>query len=254
MRVPSPLLALAFTAALVSAPLCAAAAEPATREDVIAALGMRAEVRALATACEEKTGSYGWLFRWSEHFWEGGNLAALRQADRQAAALGPDERRSLQASIDAFAAQARTAQGPDSPLPTGPVELPLCEELLSQLQDHAQRHDLLGREVEQRLAAAYAAARGGREAVRLEERHEDMVIGCMKSALKQGQREIAPARATCECVIGAVESAATPAEIDAYHAATSGPASRAANVADVMKAPGLQAALPKVQACGAKGQ
>lgn len=253
MRIPCPLLALAFATTLIAtAPTRALAAGPDARPDVIAALGMRAEVRALAAACEEKTGSYGWLFRWSEHFWEGGNLAALRHADRYAALLGPDDRGSLQASVEAFAAQARAT--PDGPLPAGPVDLPLCEELLRQLQDHEHRHDLLGRDVEQRLAAAYAAERGSREAVRLEERHEDMVIGCMKSALKQGQREIAPARATCECAITAVESAATPAEIDAYNAATSGPAGRGAAQADVMNAPWLQAALPKMQACAAKGR
>lgn len=248
MRVPSPLLAAACAAVFLSAPWCVSAASPDARVDVVAALGMRAEVRAQTAACEEQTGSYGWLFRWSEHFWEGGNLAALRYADRYAASLATDAQRALQSDVDAFAAKAHAAQGP------GSVDLPGCEDLLARLQDHEHRHELLGSDVEQRLAAAYAAERGGREAVRLEERHEDMVIGCMKSALKQGQRELAPARATCECVIAAVESAATPAEIDAYNAATSGPAGRLSPQADVTKQPWLQAALPKMQACAAKGR
>lgn len=251
MRVPTPLLAVAFTAAFVSAPLAAWATEPDARADVAAALGLRADVRSQAAACEEKTGSYGWLFRWSEHFWEGGNLAALRYADHFAASLPPGDRAALQAAADAFAARARATREAGHPASAGAADLSACEDLLSRLQDHENRHELLGHDVEQRLSAAYAAQRGSREAVRTEERHEDMVIGCMKSALKQGQREITPARATCECVITAVESAATPAEIDAYNAATTGPAGRAGAQAEVMKAAWLQAALPKMQACAA---
>lgn len=252
MRVPSLLLAATCAAVFLSTPSCASAASPDPRADVIAALGMRAEVRAQTAACEEKTGSYGWLFRWSEHFWEGGNLAALRYADHFAASLPAGDRAALQGAVDTFAAHARTTRETGQPASPGAGDLSGCEDLLSRLQDHEHRHELLGSDVEQRLAAAYAAERGGREAVRTEERHEDMVIGCMKSALKQGQRELAPARATCECVIAAVESVATPAEIDAYNAATSAPAGRAQ--ADVMKQPWLQAALPKMQACAAKGR
>jgi hypothetical protein len=254
MRVPSPLLAAAFTAAIVSAPLRPSAAEPGTREDVIAALGMRADIRAQAAACEEKTGSYGWLFRWSEHFWEGGNLAALRYADHFTASLPPGERAALQGAVDAFGARERAAREPRNPASPGADDLSGCEDLLSRLQDHEHRHDLLGPDVEPRLRNAYAALRGGNEAARIEQRHEDMVIGCMKSALRQGQRELTPARATCECVIAAVESAATPAEIDAYNVSTSGPAGRAVAEAEVLKAPWLQAALPKMQACGGRAR
>jgi hypothetical protein len=255
MRMPYPLLAAALVALIISAPGRGSAAEPDTRADVTAALGMRAEVRAHALACEQQTGSYGWLFRWSEHFWEGGNLGALRYADQYAASLTPDDRRTLQDGVDAFAARARAAREATDRATPGADALSGCEDLLRQLQGHEHRQDLLGRDVAQRLANAYATARGGAEAARIDQRHEDMVIGCMKNALKQGQRDIAVTRSTCECVITAVESAATPADIDAYNAATAGPGGgSAAAQAQLLNQPWMQAAIPKIKACSDKGR
>ncbi len=109
----------------------------------------------------------------------------------------------------------------------------------------------MGRDVAKRLEAAYIAKRGGSEVVRLEVRHEDMVIGCMKSALKHGLHDLQPVRSKCECTIGAMESSATPAEVDAY-IASSRSADQAAAQAQLLRLPWMQAAIPKIQACAAK--
>ena len=126
-----------------------------------------------------------------------------------------------------------------------------CRELVGQISDYEHRHDLLGPGVFQRLDAAYAARQGGAEAVRREVQHEDMVIGCTKSQLRVGKHDFEPLHGFCACTIDAMTSSATPAEMDAYIASQSAPnRDKAQAMADLLKQPWMQNAIPKIKACG----
>jgi len=234
---------------VAAAPTLAAAQDAAARSDVVTALGTRAEVRSHARVCEEQAGAEGWQFRWAEYFWEGGNFAALREAELFVASLSAEERRSLESSVDAFASRKGAARKATSAISLGGADAPACRTLAEQIS-YEHRHDLLGEAVVQRLEAAYAARRGGAEVVRREVQREDMVIGCTKSQLRQGRHDFEPVRAVCRCIIEAMVSSATPAEIDTYIQSLSLRAQdQAAAREQLMKQRWMQTAIPKIQTC-----
>jgi hypothetical protein len=233
----------------------AMAALPATASDgdadVVAALGARAEVRAHAHACADTADPAAWQFPWAEYFWEGGNLAAFHAADAIVGALPPAERQAMQGRIDADAARRGLSRKAVSVISLGGADAAGCRELVGQISDYEHRHDLLGSGVFQRLEAAYAASRGGAEAVRREVQHEDMVIGCTKSQLRAGRHDFEPLHGFCACTIAAMTSSATPAEVDAYIASQGRPnRDKAQAMADLLKQPWMQNAIPKIKACG----
>jgi hypothetical protein len=248
MKTTRSLLPVAVRLALTLAALPASASDG--HADVVAALATRAEVRAHMRACEDAAGQAAWQFRWAEYFWEGGNLAAFHEADAAVGASAPGERQALQDRIDADAARRGLARKAVSVISLGGADAAGCRELVGQISDHEHRHDLLGPGVFQRLDAAYAARQGSAEAVRREVQHEDMVIGCTKSQLRVGKHDFEPLHGFCACTIDAMTSSATPAEMDAYIASQSAPnRDKAQAMADLLKQPWMQNAIPKVKAC-----
>ena len=233
-------------------PAFAAPPEPGVDADIVAALGVRADVRSHSQACREQAPAQAWEFQWAEYFWESRNLAAFHAADAIVAGLPAEERADRQRRIDSSAFHIGLARKAVSAISLGGSDASGCRELARQIWDYAHGRDLLGDGVFQRLEAVYTARQGGAEAVRREVQHEDMIIGCSKNLLRAGTHDFEPLHATCACMIGAMTSSASPDELDAYVQSQSKPGGdKPAAMAALMKQPWMQQAIPKIRACPA---
>ena len=238
-------LAASFAFVASTTPALALQLDSRPEEDAVAALSVRAYVRAEAQGCEQQSPGDAWLLRAVEYFWESDYLAAFRAADALVAAMPTARRDSVESRIEA--STSRSAIGTFSP---GIAGASGCRDLFGRLADNQHRHDLLGGGVSERLEAIYAARRGGAESVRREVQREDLVVGCTKSALRSGKHDFDATHGFCSCTVDAVAAAATPAEMDAYVAAQSSSAQdNGAAVAAVLRQPWMQQAIPKIKAC-----
>jgi hypothetical protein len=257
MNASAPCRSIAALLAVAAAIGTAWAATPGEADaDVVAALGMRADVRAHARACEEAAGTLAWQYSWAEYFWESHNLEAFHAADTLFDALPPAAHQAMQARIDSDAQQRGLARRATSIISLGGSDAAACHDLATRLATHENRHDSFGPGVFEHLAAAYAQRQGGPDAVRREVQQQDMVIGCAKSQLNAGKHEFEPLLGSCKCLISAITSSATPAELDAYvKSVADASADKAAIAANLQKqAWWTQKAIPKVKACRSPAQ
>ncbi len=216
--------------------------------DYIAALAMRSYVRSQTHACGQASPADAWLLNSVEYFWESDNLAAFRTADAMLAAMTGAKRKSAEDEIQANASRISTSPRSDSPTSLGGAAG--CQQFFSRLTDYQNRHDLLGQGIYKRLEDAYIAQRGGREDLRRDMQKQDLVVGCMKEAMRVGNHNFDAVHEFCSCTMDAVSSSATPAELDEYlgSLASSGQ-SHSAAVANVMGKPWFQRAVPAMKAC-----
>lgn len=224
------------------------AADAASRPDIVTALGTRSDARSQAHACEATMKDAGWQFRFAEYFWEGGSLAAWREADLVVESLSAAERRTLGADIEAFADASATSRKRASLLSLGATDVPSCKAFFNRIVD--DHRDSAGpfSAATGRLEAAYASRLGGIEAVRRESRHQDLVMGCMKADLKKGARDFDKLRSRCTCTIDAFESSMTPKELDDFVRSNS-QSTVAQTEETLMRQPWYKTAQPKAQAC-----
>lgn len=254
MTVPRPLVRACALLALAALMLHCQAEDVDADADVVKALAVRAEVRAHTHACEEIAGDVAWRFKWEEYFWEGGNLAAFREADAIAASRSMGERANLDSRVADAADRLGRARKATSLISLGASDPASCRDLRRQFSDYAHRHDLLGPGVFAHLEGRYEVRQGGAEAVRREVQHEDMIIGCAMKNLNAGRHDFESVHGQCACVIGAITTSATPAQLDSYVAGASAALPGKEAAAQMLKQPWIEQAMPKLKACSAGGR
>lgn len=206
----------------------------------IAFMAHRHQVQTTLQACAERFEDKGGpMFRFSEYFWQAEQQPLALAADKVWAGLAEAKKQA------AGAAQAKAARvHGDGFAKAGPRnQFQSCDDALKKGRSGQLRFEAAA----PADAALLSALFGSAESLRVARRNTDFTIGCVKRVFNGGGRDLARARATCECQTRAMVAAASDRELDDWVAEMAGHGGKA--VASALDKAWFKKAGPALSAC-----